>query len=868
MMEARPRGKVFVLSVDDPLRPLVVGPGYHRALLVVRKGPTVLGHVLLPALEVIAVDVQRAAIAEQLGERLWSLEAETVLRHAFGLDAPASSHEPSVSVVVCTRDRPEDLDRCLTALGALSTSPREVLVVDNAPSDDRGRHVCERFPVRYVVEPVPGQSRARNRGILETSGDLVAFTDDDCVVDPGWLDDLGPELEDVLVQALTGYVGPLELDAPAQYLFEAHGGFGRGFRRRVFHGVLSNPALSAGQVGAGANSIFRRSVFEQVGLFAEDLGPGTPARASDDNDMFARILDAGYRIVFDPARVVWHRHRRDDEALRSILSDYGVSSSAFVARRVGRHRDLSALRILAWWWLEHFPRDALAILGERPARISATALGEEMLGTLLGPWKLRKSRLSRRAIPELVLPAAGELRASLAPVVEREWPSISVVIPTHERCDRLREVLAGLAAQTFPHDKLEAVVVADGCMDGSADLARTTDVPFAVSVVETDHAGVAVARNLGVEKATAPVVLFLDDDTVPEPGCLAPHAVAHAGTVDHVVLGYCPPVVQDDWLGMFLRQWWEDHYRRKRQAGHRFTFFDFVTGNASIPKSLLVDAGGFDPAFASRHEDWELGIRLLGRGVTMEFRPDSVAPHHLDSSLEKAVLDQRHEGAGDVLLARRHAIVTRQLPFAGYERGLPHADERALERRVHRTKRYESLRLQRRWRRSAIGALRDGYVLGVLSEAGTAADLAALVAAAPPPVTVQVPLDAEGPIVLPPLGQIELELRDHGRTVATVVPTPPGRQWDWAHAIERIGHVAGGGASHRAPAPGARRGDGCRRRRRGASGPCALRSSTSSCSTLATSGDRQRRRADSREARGEPDRCPARAAAWDRARSS
>jgi GT2 family glycosyltransferase len=789
--EARPRGKVFVVSVDEPLRPLVVGPGYFKALLVVRKGPAVLGHVSLPALEVLPVDVQRAAIAEQLGERLWRLEAETVLRRALGLETPRTAPQPTVSVVVCTRDRPEDLERCLEALGRLATPPFEVLVVDNSPSDERTRRVCERFPVRYVVEPLPGQSRARNRGILETSGELVAFTDDDCVVDSGWLDDLGAELGDVLVQAVTGYVGPLELDAPAQYLFEAHGGFRRGFQRRVFHGVLSNPALSAGHVGAGANSIFRRSVFEQVGLFAEDLGPGTPARAADDNDMFARILDAGYRIVFDPARVVWHRHRRDDDALRSILSDYGVSSSAFVARRIGRYRDLSALKIVAWWWLEHFPRDAMAILGDRPARLSPAALGEEMLGTLLGPWKLHRSRQSRRSIPELE-PAPGRgLRASLVPVVEREWPSISVVIPTHDRRDRLRDVLAGLAAQTFPHDKLETVVVADGCSDGSASLARTTELPFRVEVVETELAGVAVARNLGVEKATAPVVVFLDDDTVPEAGCLASHAAAHAVSGDRVVLGYCPPVLPDGWLGMFLRQWWEDHYRRKREPRHRFTFFDFVTGNASLPKSLLLDAGGFDPVFTSRHEDWELGVRLLERGVAMEFRPDAVAPHHLDASIEKAVLDQRREGAGDVLLARRHPVVTRQLPFAGYLRGLPRADERTLARRIRRTKQHESLRLLRRWRRSAIGAMRDGYVLGVLSEAGTAADLAALLAAAPPPVTVQVDLDADGPVALPPLGQVELELRDRGRTIATVAPMPPGRQWDWAHAIERIDHVAG-----------------------------------------------------------------------------
>ena len=105
-------------------------------------------------------------------------------------------------------------------------------------------------PVRYVLEPHPGQSRARNRGILETTGDFVAFTDDDCVVDPGWLDDLGGSFSDPLVMGVTGYVGPVELESPSQILFELHGGFQRGLEYTVFDGATEiaayvSPAVSA-----------------------------------------------------------------------------------------------------------------------------------------------------------------------------------------------------------------------------------------------------------------------------------------------------------------------------------------------------------------------------------------------------------------------------------------------------------------------------------------------------------------------------------------------------------------------------------------------------------------------------------------------
>jgi GT2 family glycosyltransferase len=790
MSPMRPRGKVFVVSIDEPLQALRVGPGYFKVVLIVRSGRTVVGQVVLPAMDVVPVDVQRAAIAEHLGATLWRREARSLLERACGVDDRPRSPDPSVSVVVCTRDRPDDLERCLEALGALSSTPLEIVVVDNASGDDRTRRVCEQFPVRYVEEPVAGQSRARNRGILETSGELVAFTDDDCVVDPGWLDDLHVELEDPLVQALTGYVGPLELETPAQFLFESHGGFARGLERRVFHGVWANPALTSGQVGSGANSIFRRTVFERLGMFAEDLGPGTPARAADDNDMFCRILDAGYRIAFDPARVVWHRHRRDDGALRAILSDYGVSSSAFAARRVGRHRDLSALRIFSWWWLEHFPRDVRAILSGRPAAVPVASLVGEMVGTFRGPWRLMRSRRSRSRIPEISVPAAKSPVAQPTLAVDREWPSVTVVIPTRNRHDRLQGVLQGLSAQTFPSEKFEAVVVLDGCTDDSAELVRSLDLPYGLSVVGSDAVGVAVARNLGVATATEPIVLFLDDDTVPEPECLVAHAVAHAHTVEHVALGYCPPVVEDSWMGTLLRSWWEDHYRRKREPNHRFTFFDFVTGNASLSRDLLLDLGGFDEAFASRHEDWELGVRLLERGVTMEFHPDAVAPHYLDTSLEKGVLHQRLEGAGDVLLARKHPLLTRQLPLAGFGSRLPRPSKGALRRRVALAKRFETLRLRRRWRRQVTAALRDAYVLGVRDELGSGHALSALVAAAPPPVRVPIRLDGRNVPNLAALGQLEFELQEHGKTIARVSPIAPGRQWDWAEAIDRIAHAS------------------------------------------------------------------------------
>ena len=308
----------------------------------------------------LSVARQRDALRGDLAERL----SASRLAHAFdratrgpALDAAPRPADPSVSVVVCTHDRADQLRSCLESFGGLRTPPHEVIVVDNAPSDDAARQVCAEHPVRYVLEPVAGLSRARNRGVLESTGEVIAFTDDDCIVDPAWLDSLGEDFTDPLVMVVTGYVGPLELETRAQCLFELHGGFGRTFERTVYDGIST---VDAG-VGDG-NSFIRRRALEEVGLFAEDLGPGTPAASGQDADLFGRVFAAGYRIVSTPGRVVWHRHRRDYGELRGAMGAYVQGSTAAAIRRAARHHDVNGLRTAAWWWHSDIRRDLGRIL--------------------------------------------------------------------------------------------------------------------------------------------------------------------------------------------------------------------------------------------------------------------------------------------------------------------------------------------------------------------------------------------------------------------------------------------------------------------------------------------------------------------------
>ncbi|HVR99011.1 MAG TPA: glycosyltransferase family A protein, partial [Thermoanaerobaculia bacterium] len=145
---------------------------------------------------------------------------------------------PLVTAAVCTRNRGEDLAGCLEALERLDYPALDLLVIDNAPTDDSTeRLVRERHPrVRYCREPRPGLDWARNRAILEARGEIVAFTDDDVRVDPRWARAIAEVFADHPdVMAVTGLVAPYELETEAQALFETYGGFGRGCLRQWFH---------------------------------------------------------------------------------------------------------------------------------------------------------------------------------------------------------------------------------------------------------------------------------------------------------------------------------------------------------------------------------------------------------------------------------------------------------------------------------------------------------------------------------------------------------------------------------------------------------------------------------------------------------
>jgi glycosyltransferase involved in cell wall biosynthesis len=284
-----------------------------------------------------------------------------------------------LSVALCTRDRPEQLRRALASLAAQTVPPREVLVVDNAPGDGRTRRLVESaFPAfRYVAEPVPGLDFARNRALRTADGDVLAFLDDDAVADPGWAAALLAPFRDPRVGAVTGRVEALAAETEGQRLVEANGGYGRGAAPvrlprdadRPLHGRRAPLIAWAVSVGSGCSLAVRRDLMLRLGGFDEALDLGAALPGGGDHDALWRVLEAGSDVVYEPAALALHEHRRDLAAAFAQIAGHQRALVALLVKSLGRargRRRLGLLAFLAWRLVKPAVRLARRAAGRDP----------------------------------------------------------------------------------------------------------------------------------------------------------------------------------------------------------------------------------------------------------------------------------------------------------------------------------------------------------------------------------------------------------------------------------------------------------------------------------------------------------------------
>jgi GT2 family glycosyltransferase len=312
-----------------------------------------------------------------------------------------------LSVVVTTCAQGERAARAVASILACAHAPLEVIVVENRPRGSATAELlAERFAadarVRCVAEASQGLSRARNRGLRAARGELVVFTDDDVLVERGWLGAIAAAFaRHPRAACVTGPIAAIELASAAQRTFEQFVRLDKGREQQVY--ALARPPagdplfpFAAGRFGSGANIALRTASAHALGGFDVCLGAGTPARGGEDLDLFIRVLRSGAELVYEPAALVRHAHADSERELRRHAFDYGVGLAAMLTKQLLEPERGALLR--------RVPGGARHLLDPGSAK-NATKGPDyprlldalELLGIAWGPWAYLASVRAARA---------------------------------------------------------------------------------------------------------------------------------------------------------------------------------------------------------------------------------------------------------------------------------------------------------------------------------------------------------------------------------------------------------------------------------------------------------------------------------------
>jgi glycosyltransferase involved in cell wall biosynthesis len=239
------------------------------------------------------------------------------------------------SVIVCTRNRASSISETLEALSRLEGGDFEILIVDSSSGADKEKtaELAAQFGAKYLSEPRPGLSLARNTGIAAAAGEIIAFTDDDCIPAKDWLAQKIKNYSDPAVWACTGRVIQHNTGG-ASNLFEEVAGQDLGGEKRsftpedvrggigfllanigkVFAKHMKSRAPAPFGIGHGSSLSFRREFFEKTGGCDVRFGAGAPFKGCDDLEMLYRVLKSGHTIIYEPAAIVRHKHRLTSDA--------------------------------------------------------------------------------------------------------------------------------------------------------------------------------------------------------------------------------------------------------------------------------------------------------------------------------------------------------------------------------------------------------------------------------------------------------------------------------------------------------------------------------------------------------------------------
>jgi len=568
---------------------------------------------------------------------------------------------PTLSIVLCTYNRARLLARALTALVGAATDDAELVVVDNNSTDETADIVRQfsdgPLTVRRVHEAKQGLSFARNTGICTAKGKLIAFTDDDVVVDRGWIASVQRAFERFPDAAwIGGKVLPIWPAPPPRWLTAA----------RWPPLALVDYGDRAVVIGpdrplciVGANLAVRRAALDVAGLFAASVQRvGAGAGTTEDHELQLRLMKAGFTGAYDPAVVVhapvesgrmtkafhrrWHCcHGRSFAAMRA--HDFEASRRrvagipGHVVRSLATETLSAAVALVRARWDEAFEH-------ELRARFAAGFTAERVaLFRSVGSVRLRAD-------------LADAARAGRDEEIEStDRVRVSVVIPCYNQARFLARAIESALAQTLPG--LEVIVVDDGSTDDTATVAERFD---RVRYHRQNNSGVAAARNTGLARARGDFVIFLDADDELLPNAAEIGAGALLATpAAAFTAGVAMPVDADGTELPFTRPVLHaDNARRYDEL--LTTNFMWTPGCVMFRRAIVGAAGGFDESL-SGSADYALYLSLArhwpvhwhGRAVVRYRRHADAMSANATAMLSETLTVLRREWRGGAIDWRR-----------------------------------------------------------------------------------------------------------------------------------------------------------------------------------------------------------------------
>jgi len=430
-------------------------------------------------------------------------ELYKILDKFYNLNDLSEDVLPSLSVVICTRNRTTFLLQCINALLESDDDNFEIIVVDNDPNDDSTEMAVKKFKqVTYIKEPKKGLDNARNTGAKAASNNIVAFTDDDVKVTANWTKELKKCFYDPQTMAVTGQILPLSIASKAQYIFEKYWSFNKGYLPVVYDGEFfkNNSAFGAPvwEIGAGANMAFRKKAFDLVGYFDERLDVGASG-CSGDSEFWYRVLSDGWKCNYFPNLVVFHAHRNEMKSLKSQLFHYmrGQVSSLYVQfEKYGHIGNLRRInKALPWYYLYRFKDKILGVESDKNI-----TLFNEIKGCFSGAIFYKNNKRTK----EYNSPYPLHLNEA---AVVNENTFVTVIITCYNYAHYLAQCIQSVVNQTYK--QVEIIVVNDGSTDNTLEVLK--NYPTVITIT-TNRVGLSEARNIGVKQAKGSYVLFLDAD--------------------------------------------------------------------------------------------------------------------------------------------------------------------------------------------------------------------------------------------------------------------------------------------------------------------------------------------------------------------